>query len=538
MNKIIQYFSNKLFWFCVFLIIPALFSTIAIQPISWDLRHYHLYDAYALFHHRLNFDIAPALLQSYYAPTLDAFNYLLEALFPPVVVNFILGALAGIAFYFAFEISLWTQSKTHNTKRYFIAVLAMAFTLTAATVWYQIGSWRGESIASIFVLAAIYLFLQGIQKRWPYYRVLFISALLIGAATGLKLTMVHCAPAFLAMQTIFFCNTNNQTFRSKLRCFFQSNFIAGIGIVFGFLLLDGYWLWRLYSTFGNPVFPMFNHFFHSPYALPLNYSNTPGYTPARDWIHTPLLPFYWLIKRHNYLIADTFRDAHVAIVFAVTALFLIYWGYRCYKNKKFMLENNLTLGLAVFYFVSFYSWAIAFGDIRFLYPTQLLSGALLVALVSRFNLRFSIKTLALLAIIIFCFFNTKHPLRRPLETHTSMLLRTQFIPGKVATPPKNSIVLLASFPISFLIPDYDPSIRFVSISNFLSAHMDTKLQQKANQLIANNPHNLYTLLYVKDFDDVSKTLAQYQLRIDQSSCQTFDKAYWHFELCRVEGKVD
>src|SRR5207244_919974 len=67
------------------LLVPPLFGLLALalgQDDNWDLKNYHLYNAYALLNGRLGVDLAPGQWQSYFNPTLDLVYYGLMAALP------------------------------------------------------------------------------------------------------------------------------------------------------------------------------------------------------------------------------------------------------------------------------------------------------------------------------------------------------------------------------------------------------------------------------------------------------------------------
>src|SRR5213595_3088398 len=83
------------------LIVPVLFGLLSLmlgQDDNWDLKNYHLYNAYALLHDRIGFDMAPAQWQSYFNPALDVPYYLLTSWFPGPVAGFLFGLLHGLNF--------------------------------------------------------------------------------------------------------------------------------------------------------------------------------------------------------------------------------------------------------------------------------------------------------------------------------------------------------------------------------------------------------------------------------------------------------
>lgn len=80
---------------------------LAGQDACWDLKNYHLYNAWAWLHGRPTTDLAPAGLQSYFSPYLDL-PYAWLALGPlkhwPRVLTAVQGLYTGLAFYMVWAI--------------------------------------------------------------------------------------------------------------------------------------------------------------------------------------------------------------------------------------------------------------------------------------------------------------------------------------------------------------------------------------------------------------------------------------------------
>ncbi len=64
----------------------------------WDTRNYHIYNAYAFLNGRVGFDLAPAMMQSYFNPLLDVPYYLMAMHWPPRLVGFVMGTMHGLNF--------------------------------------------------------------------------------------------------------------------------------------------------------------------------------------------------------------------------------------------------------------------------------------------------------------------------------------------------------------------------------------------------------------------------------------------------------
>lgn len=80
------------------LLLGALLSLGLGQDANWDLRNYHLYIGDAWASDRLGTDLAPAQMQSYFSPLLDAMHAWLMLQLPGPVAGALLGGLHALVF--------------------------------------------------------------------------------------------------------------------------------------------------------------------------------------------------------------------------------------------------------------------------------------------------------------------------------------------------------------------------------------------------------------------------------------------------------
>jgi hypothetical protein len=84
------------------LLLGGIVSLLRGVDTNWDLRNYHFYNPWAWLHGRLDWDLAPAQVQSYYSPLLDLpFYSLVAAHLPAFVITFLMGFPFGVALYFS-----------------------------------------------------------------------------------------------------------------------------------------------------------------------------------------------------------------------------------------------------------------------------------------------------------------------------------------------------------------------------------------------------------------------------------------------------
>jgi hypothetical protein len=216
------------------LIAAALMGT----DVNWDLRNYHLYNGYALLHGRLGIDLAPAQLQTFFAPTVDAVYWLLlQALNrAPRVLNVVVAIPQAIAVCLSWSIARCFLDR-------FQAFCAVAISATGAAMVSTLSTSMSEAPEASLILAALWVLLRRPDRG-------VIAGLFAGVAVGLKLTAAPYAIGVLAAGS-------------------TKRFLpVASGIALGALTSSGWWWITLWHHYGNPVFPFFNEIFRSPWIEP------------------------------------------------------------------------------------------------------------------------------------------------------------------------------------------------------------------------------------------------------------------------------
>ncbi|HJS85839.1 MAG TPA: hypothetical protein VJ779_10290, partial [Acetobacteraceae bacterium] len=246
----------------------ALFCVLSVwfgPDASWDLRNYHLYDPYALLNGTLWRDIAPAQLQSFYAPLLDVAQFALRRALNahPWVLATMLALPHAVAAWLALSIAC------HAGLPLGTAFLAVLLGATGAAGLPTLGTGMSEAIPECLVLAGLRLVLidslsapRGGEGRGGVGdgTASFAAGLLAGLAIGLKLTFAINAPGFAA------------ALLAAGR--WRSLPLLGLGIAAGALAVAGPWWWEVWRHTGNPLFPYFNDVFRSAWVPPVAMTDT------------------------------------------------------------------------------------------------------------------------------------------------------------------------------------------------------------------------------------------------------------------------
>src|SRR5580698_810824 len=178
-------------------IVPLIYGVYSVMQgadSNWDIRNYHLYNAFALLHGKIAIDLAPAGMQSYFNPLLDVPYYLMSMHLPAMLVGFVMGAVHGLNFAVLLGICRLTLADMPEHERNRTSFwLALAGCLTA-NFMSAIGNSMGDNTTSLFSLGALLV----VMTVWPRLaevrtRVLLVIAIggiISGLGAGLKLTTV------------------------------------------------------------------------------------------------------------------------------------------------------------------------------------------------------------------------------------------------------------------------------------------------------------------------------------------------------------
>lgn len=242
-----------------FLILPSYLAYVLYIGLALPIDYfiYHDYAALQLSQNRLFQDLFPASVQSYLNPS----GYLLlETLLRADIPSWWIALILGFA---------------HSLNGLFLLLIghALAQHRSAAerrVVW--VGSLIGcaspmllsvagtsflDALASVPMLGALWLLLKPASSR----RRLMLAALLAGIGTGLKLSNAPFAIAIAVLISLTALDEGR-----RLRATAAAVMMAALAMWAGIIATHGWWSWRLWERFGNPLFPMLNGVFKSPWA--------------------------------------------------------------------------------------------------------------------------------------------------------------------------------------------------------------------------------------------------------------------------------
>lgn len=366
-------------WFIIclcFVLFGCLLSIYLGQDANWDLKNYHIHNAWAFLNERYEKDIFTAGVQTYFHPLLDLPYYLLSnKLLPdfPRIVSFIMGIPYGLCLFLVFIIG-WLAAADRfpdKNERSFFCLLCTTFGGTGAITVSEVGTTFNDIPITVLVFLSLLFVLltqRGISNRM---KMLFfsISGVLYGIACALKLTSIFCLPGFLC---VLFLLAPHDYWRWKPIILFLLCFL------FSFFLVYGPWGLFLYRLTKNPIFPFFNSIFRSD-LVPFESFTDKRFLP-KGIIEAICYPFFW-INRPMKVSEMPFIDLRFPIFFIV--LFVRATVSVSQLKKINVLKAACSSSpylILSFFLASYVTWEYMFSILRYATGLEMMLGILTFSL--------------------------------------------------------------------------------------------------------------------------------------------------------------
>lgn len=368
-QKIIQLANTNWIMFLLFLFIGSSICAITRYENLWDFSNYHYYNAFAFLHNRLNYDIVPSSVNTFFNPLIELpFYFIIEYFNENVSIAYALqGVWFGLLIFTFFKITtLFFNTKTVQGIMW--SILTVGIGITGQCIWYQAGTSTNEiPIVFLSVWALYYLFKM---IKYPETQVLWkflISGLILGAGLGLKSTNIYvCVASGLSLILCF------QYLKQSVKFIFY----FALGGLIGFLITNGWWMLRLWELYQNPFFPFLNEVFKSPYFDDFNYNDN-RFKPTI--LIRFVYPLVW--KMDGYWTAEIdFYDMRGQIYYIVALLFIGYLFFKPKRIRVFYRTNPLWCFFSIFLILAYILWLNIFSIHRYLGVVDLFSAIFFVKL--------------------------------------------------------------------------------------------------------------------------------------------------------------
>ncbi|WP_207480129.1 hypothetical protein [Arenibaculum pallidiluteum] len=483
------------------------------QDANWDLRNYHWYAGYALVSGRLGIDMVPSQTPSFYNPLLDAPLYLLGSTLPAPVAMFLWSLLHGLNFVLVFLLARELLRVRDARRRVWAAAAVAGVGVLGAGGISLLGTTFHDNLLSLGPLTGLLVIARNrrtLLEDGRLARAAAIAALAglpAGAAMGLKQpAVIWCVGICFG----FFFAAGG--FRRR----FALSFCCGLGILGGIALTNGWWMWHLWQSHGNPLHPYFNHVFKSHDAAISDYRDMHNLSMSPTLLDRLLLPFRWTLNPNIVgeipLPGDTpWRDLRIPLLYAVAPIAA---AAALVSGRSRAAERHLMAALAL----AFGTWAAMFSIYRYLVAMEFLAPLALCTAMAWLPLgRRTRAGLAAAALVVVQATTVPGTWGRVPWSRGLVEVEVPPIPA-----PADAMVLMAGYqPLSFAIPAFPPEIPFVRIqSNFIHPDSwDNGYIHRLRSRVAAHRGAFYALSTVPDTDLAEKAAEAYGLRLDPGSCR-------------------
>lgn len=426
---------------------------------SPDLRIYHRYNGFVAAMGERPGDIAPAQLQTFFYPGLDASYYRLTVALNdwPRVLHLLMALPYAFATFLIFLVGR-RVIPAEWPRRNWLAGCAALFGTTGAAAFATIGTTMSEIVPGLPFILGMAMWFVHLSRR-PAGKgaplIVLIAGALCGITVGIKLTTV---PLFVGMFVAVMVAEWPHAKRAV-----TAGFLFGLaGVIATFLITGPHWLHN-YELTGNPIFPAYNDLFKSDWVDPGRWTDD-RFKPL-DLPSILLYPATWAFAKSHRAIELYMRDPRMLfglIAVAALALKLFRGGF----TDRLRPSTRMSMLLAIFFFVSFVLWQVQFSIYRYLAIVESFSGVLIVGAAAAWTRplpRAALRTGWLLVLLgVFTVMITKYPWwerSKPAAHAVEVTLP--------AMPDGVMVIVLDPAALSYIAPELPPGARLIAANGNL-----------------------------------------------------------------------
>jgi hypothetical protein len=418
------------------------------QDQNFDLLNYHYFAGYSALAGRSG-DVAAMGLPSFFNPVASVPAYLSFANLAYPWSALMLGALqlAVVPFVVLVQRELCGDAPHRRSDAEAVAALVIGL---ASPLWLsELGTSFYSSTTATLVVAAVWLILRALRSRRHAATWLVPAGALLGVATGLKLTNAIYVPAAVCA-AIVACRSHRPLVAIASCAWLVAGAVAGFA-------LAGGWYVELAHAYRSPLFPLFNRWFESPYAPPIDVRDARwAFGSIADAIRFVFAAPFGTRATSEVAFADA-RFA-LALLLAMAVAATSWW-----RRRRAAAATADARGSVVLAFVaaSFVAWSIALAYQRYFITGELLLGSTICVLVDRMGLRRPWRIAMLGAALVV----TLACVRVPDWVHVAPRQGGNVFGLRVprALASEAADYLVAGAPVSFALAFLQPDSRFVRI---------------------------------------------------------------------------
>ncbi len=510
------------------LLAPPAYGFLALafaMDANWDLRNYHYYNAYAFLGGREGFDLLVASVPTFFNPLLDLPFFLAAEAWPARLVGFLLGTVQGLNALPLFGIGHALIAADDPLRRVGIAAGFAVLGLAGAITLSLVGTTFYDNVVTLGPLAALCL----VMTRYRGFgtapvRSVGALALLAGALCGLAAGLKQPAAIYgVGIGAALLVVPASWPRRFALAAAFAMGAVAGVAIS------GGWWMWHLWSTLGNPMFPFYNDVFASPMALISDYKKV-FYLPESFWARL-FFPITYTLDPS--ITSDAaFRDHRILACFVLVPLAAIAALAR--QAAAPLAEPLPARILLVFAAATYVVWVAMFGIYRYVLALEMLAPLVILACFSQFpgGRRWRVLGTGVVLLLVVA---TARPVDWGRVAWADKWVRTEVPP---LDRPGETIVLLSGHePFGFLVPGFPPETRFLRIDGGFTTPREPEVgfNTLMRETIAAHQGPIYVLTIPTDRRSPETSAAAYGLAVDWGDCRpvTSTIGWMPYELCAV-----
>lgn len=486
----------------------AILMVLLGKDTSWDFRNYHWYNPYALFNDRMKTDLLVAHGNGYSSPYIDVPFYFLATRTTSWLAIFVLSLFQAANIVPLYWMARSALSLPRN--RLTSAGLAF-FSLTGGMTIFLFGSQFNDNVTSVFALGGLCILVvkrEALTQGRLRSTVLWcaLGGLLAAAGAALKLTAAPFALGYGAALLAIGGDRRHLLAR-----------IAGgmAGGLIGIALVAGPWMTQMVQLTGNPVFPYFNQYFHSPLLTP------EGHRDLRFVPHGFLRPLIFpILFTIQWSIADDApHGGDMRILVAYFALLAAVAVWLLGKRSKAPLAAPQAVRIVfVFCAASYFFWIKTFAIYRYIVGLEMLAPLVIVMAVALMpgTVRTRLIAMASLLLLAICteipYINRRAPIGDPYVTVD--------LPA-ISDPDRAMVLMAGKEPTGFIAPSLPPQIPVLRISGWIVNTEDGSLltrQMKAR--VAAHTGQLYLIAVASEMPQATQAVTHYGLAVVPSTCQT------------------
>ncbi len=532
---------------CILLAIGGLLS-LYLGPATgeFDTRNYHIYAPYAFLTDRLGYDVLPAGIRSYFNPILDIPYYLMFKYFNhlPKLVSFIQGFYFGGIVFCGYKLATLFKIGSKKLKIWFIIISTLVNLITPIAV-IECGGLYNDLQVGILICLSLYLYLKVILDKDCTHKNLrtIIAGASLGAAFGLKLTCaVMVFGVFCAVLSLI------EYIENPKKMFFTS-VLSALG---GFFVINGYWYYKVWEVFKNPIFPYANNIFKSPYGLDALIAND-SYTRVLpktldEKLFYPFFPFLQLY-RFDLSGFGSWLFRYVDLRVPLCALCVMYYSMKFSVKKEFNHDEKILIAFIAFILTTYIVWLNIFPIARYIIPMFIIAGIIVSYAFAKLAESFenSIIITSFIFITFVCLlFHTSYHFGTKLNYGRQQGFSKYLYEPIHYKIPDNSLVLLGMQTTGYTIPQLNPKARYFyliypksvdvekyginsyntrTIDYYYSEYYENELKK-----IIPEYKNIY-LLYVGEGIALQSALKYYIPNYKYEDCRWIDK---YTAVCKIK----